>query len=56
MLLVGMQGHTYSEQLPILPAVQKGLVGGILFFEYNLSPAETRERLTTLTGQLQSKA
>jgi beta-N-acetylhexosaminidase len=56
MLLVGMQGHTYSEQLPILPAVQKGLVGGILFFEYNLSPAETRERLTTLTAQLQSKA
>ncbi|MGI9192150.1 MAG: glycoside hydrolase family 3 protein [Chitinophagaceae bacterium] len=56
MLLVGMQGHTYHEQLSILPAIQKGLVGGILFFEYNLSPAETRERLTNLTTQLQNKS
>ena len=56
MLLVGMQGHTYNEQLSILPAIQKGLVGGILFFEYNLSPVETRERLTNLSTQLQNKS
>ena len=56
MLLVGMQGHTYNEQLSILPAVQKGVVGGILLFEYNLSPAETRERLTNLTAQLQRQS
>lgn len=53
MLMVGMSGTSVSPQSPILDDIRQGKVGGILLFEYNIAPGNSREKLLALTNALQ---
>lgn len=56
MIMIGMSGHSVTANSPIIKAIQKNYVGGVLLFELNLNPAQTEKRLAKLTSDLQAAA
>ncbi len=56
MIMVGMSGNTVTKESKIIKDVQQGIVGGILLFEYNISPNESQQKLLALTDALQDAA
>lgn len=56
MLMVGMSGNTVHSESPILQDIKKGIVGGIVLFELNLNPSNTKKNLKQLTQDLQNAA
>jgi beta-N-acetylhexosaminidase len=56
MLMVGMSGKSVNQNSPIVRDIKKGFVGGVLLFEYNLNPINTKKNLSQLTDQLQNAA
>lgn len=53
MIMVGMEGSSVSDTSSIILAIQDGLVGGILYFEYNISPTQSIATLQKLSSDLQ---
>ena len=56
MLMVGMSGKSVTNNSPIVRDIKNGFVGGVLLFEYNLNPVNTKQSLSTLTDKLQDAA
>jgi beta-N-acetylhexosaminidase len=56
MILVGMQGSSVSNEDQIIRDVKKGIVGGILLYEYNLSQVDTKRKLKQLNERLHDAA
>lgn len=54
--MVGMRGTSVGEHAPIINAIKKNIIGGVLLFEYNLNPTNTQKNLQTLTNNLQDAA
>lgn len=54
MIMVGMSGKSAHKNSPIIKAIKKGIVGGVLLFEYNIDENNSREKLLTLTSELQA--
>ncbi|MEZ5045826.1 MAG: beta-N-acetylhexosaminidase [Chitinophagaceae bacterium] len=53
MIMIGMNGKAVTSESPILKDIQKGLVGGILLYEYNLQTTNTKAALQNMTSALQ---
>lgn len=57
MLMLGVGSVTSVDaNNPVVKAIQKGCVGGILLFERNISPENSKKKLAQLTADLQSYA
>ena len=57
MLMLGVGSATSVDaNNPVVKAIQKGYVGGILLFERNISPENSKKKLAQLTADLQSYA
>lgn len=56
MLMVGMNGKSVHAGSPIIQDIKRGYVGGVLLFEYNVSPTNTKKTLAKLTSDLQDAA
>ncbi|MBK7690617.1 MAG: beta-N-acetylhexosaminidase [Bacteroidetes bacterium] len=56
MIMVGMSGHSVSANSPIITAIKKQHIGGVLLFELNLNPVQTEQKLSKLTNDLQDAA
>ncbi|MBK9483611.1 MAG: glycoside hydrolase family 3 protein [Bacteroidetes bacterium] len=56
MIMIGMNGSAVTDQSPIINAIQKRYVGGVLLFEFNLNPFQTETKLAALTNKLQDAA
>ena len=57
MLMLGVGSVTSVDaNNPVVKAIQKGYVGGILLFERNISPENSKKKLAQLTADLQSYA
>ncbi len=56
MLMVGMPGNKVQPNSPIAQYIKTGIVGGILLFEFNLNPNNTKNELQKLTNNLQDLA
>ncbi|HPI53510.1 MAG TPA: glycoside hydrolase family 3 protein [Chitinophagaceae bacterium] len=56
MIMVGMPGNSVDASSPILKNVEKGIVGGILLFEYNINPVNSEKNIATLCNRLQDAA
>lgn len=56
MLMVGMPGNSVNESSQIIKDIKEGKVGGVLLFELNLNPINTKSNLVSLTSSLQKAA
>lgn len=56
MIMVGMSGKSANKNSAIIKDIKKGIVGGVLLFEYNINPNNSKENLLELTKDLQSAA
>ena len=56
MIMVGMSGHSVHTKSPIIAAIKKQHIGGVLLFELNLNPVQTEKKLAKLTNDLQDAA
>lgn len=56
MIMIGMNGYAVKESSPIVQAIKKNQVGGVLLFELNLNPVNTQKTLAKLTADLQAAA
>ena len=56
MLMVGMSGTTVNDNAPIIQDIKKGIVGGILYFENNISPVNSKATLAKLSRKLNDAA
>ncbi len=56
MIMIGMSGHSVKQNSPIMQAIKKNQVGGVLLFELNLHPVNTEKTLAKLTSDLQAAA
>ncbi|HOZ51114.1 MAG TPA: glycoside hydrolase family 3 protein [Chitinophagaceae bacterium] len=56
MIMVGMPGTSVNDNSSILKEIKKGHIGGILLYEYNLNPIQTKANLSKLTSSLQEAA
>ena len=56
MIMVGMSGKSANKNSAIIKDIKKGIVGGVLLFEYNINPNNSQENLLELTNDLQKAA
>jgi hypothetical protein len=56
MIMVGMSGQSAKKNSAIIKDIKKGIVGGVLLFEYNINPKNSQENLLELTNDLQEAA
>ena len=56
MIMVGMSGKSANKNSAIIKDIKKGVVGGVLLFEYNINPNNSQENLLELTNDLQKAA
>jgi beta-N-acetylhexosaminidase len=56
MIMVGMQGNSVTNNSSIMHDIQKGIIGGVLLYEYNLNPNQTSKNLLALNKKLKSVA
>lgn len=55
MIMVGMSGKSANKNSAIIKDIKKGIVGGVLLFEYNINPNNSQENLLELTNDLQKQ-